>query len=312
MVFRMRVCVLGGNGFVGSHVTDALRANGHAVTVFDRGAGWHRGPDPGTRYHAGDLRDLASVGPALDDADVVVHLISTSTPGTRWLDPAQDVHGNVVSTIGLLKAAVAAGVRRLVFVSSGGAVYGEQTQPLIDESHPTDPLSSYGIVKLTIEKYVQLFHREYGLDYAILRPSNAYGERQRGRARVGLVSAALASSLNGEPLTIWGDGTVVRDYLYVGDLASAIVAAATRSVNGVFNVGAGQGRTVADILDLVRAVTGRPLAVRHARARAVDPQTNVLDIRRASSALEWRPTTTLEAGIDRTWRWLLDECRATN
>ncbi len=308
----LRFCVLGGNGFIGSHLTDALLQAGHEVRVFDRSPERHRQPSPAIERTYGDLRDVVALRNAVVGIDVVVHLISSSAPATPGIEPAEDVTGNLVGTLRLLEMMREARCRRIIFLSSGGAIYGDQVRPSIDESHPTDPLSSYGIVKLATEKYIQLFHRLHGLEFTIFRPSNPYGERQLGRQRVGLISAALAATLRAEPLPIWGDGTVIRDFFYVGDLAEAIVTAVERGASGIFNLGGGQGIAVNDVISLVGRITGRPLRVHYGPARPVDPHSNVLDVRHAEAVLGWRPRTPLDAGIERTWNWLRAEARAAS
>jgi UDP-glucose 4-epimerase len=205
----------------------------------------------------------------------------------------------------LLEEAVRAGVRKVVFVSSGGTVYGRPQYVPIDEAHPTDPISSYGIAKLAIEKYLHLFHTLHGLDYAILRPSNPFGERQRVQASQGAVAVFLGKVLKGEPVDIWGDGSVVRDYIYIGDLIAALLAAQRYTgAMRIFNVGSGAGLSLNQLLDGIAQVTGRKAERRYLDARAFDVPANVLAVDRARQELGWTPATAFLDGLARTAAWM--------
>lgn len=305
----MTTCtVLGGAGFIGSHLVDALLGAGHQVRVFDRP---HVDRLPQVAAHAGietftgDFLNSRSLVPALSGAQVVFHLISTTLPKSSNDNPAYDVESNVIGTVRLLGLCREQGVAKIVFMSSGGTVYGVPRGLPIDEEHPTFPISSYGIQKLTIEKYLHLAERIHGLDYCILRGANVYGPRQRLDIAQGVVAVFLDRALKGKPIEIWGDGSVVRDYLYVEDLARALVKAATyEGEPRIFNVGSGIGTSLNELLSTMRTVTRAKLDVHYSAGRSVDVPANVLGCSRARRHLGWQPEVPLAEGIRRTYEWL--------
>jgi UDP-glucose 4-epimerase len=241
----------------------------------------------------------------LKECDVAFHLVATTLPRSSNEDPIHDLESNLLPTVRFLAAAVECGVRKVVFASSGGTVYGiPQTVP-IAENHPKQPLCSYGIHKLAIEQYLHLFHSLHGLGYCVLRLANPFGERQRSDASQGAVAVFLDQALRGEEVTVWGDGCAVRDYVYVGDVASAFCLAATHpSATGVFNVGSGTGHSVNDLLAAIESLLGRAVPRRYSPARAFDVPVNVLDIGLANRVLGWRPRVTFRDGLARTLQWL--------
>jgi UDP-glucose 4-epimerase len=237
---------------------------------------------------------------ALHNADFVFHLASTTLPSTSNESISYDLESNLVATVKILEAAVSAGVRRLVFVSSGGTVYGIARQVPISETHPTDPICSHGIQKLSIEKYLYLFRAMKGLDSMILRVSNMYGESQDCNKPVGAVAHFVAKAIGRMPLEIWGDGTTTRDYVHVDDVVKALVMAAKyEGAERLFNIGTGRGTSLAELVDLLRERTPWPVAISYGAARSFDVPENVLDVGRARSELLWIPEVTLERGLDK-------------
>jgi UDP-glucose 4-epimerase len=302
----MTKCViLGGAGFIGSHLVWALLERVYSVRVFDRPTA-QRFEDPETiEWMEGDFLNREDVAEALRGCDTVFHLVSTTLPRSSNENPVYDIESNVVGTVRLLDLARAAGIRKIVFVSSGGTVYGRPVHVPIPESHPTDPICSYGIGKLTVEKYLHLYHVLYGLDYCVLRLANPYGPRQRVKAAQGAVTVFLHRALNGQPVDVWGDGSVVRDYIYIGDAVRAMVdVIAYDGTAKVFNIGSGMGTSVNDLLDIIESVTHRRVERRYTSGRSFDVPANVLDISMARSELGWYPLTPLETGIERTYRWM--------
>jgi UDP-glucose 4-epimerase len=207
---------------MGTHLVDWLLEGGHHVRVYDRSPSRFRDLPPEAEYMEGELGNHGLIREAVEGMEVVYHLVSTTLPKTSNDDPIYDVLSNLVDTIQLLEACVAAKVRKIVFTSSGGTVYGIPETAPIDEDHPTNPTSSYGIVKLAIEKYLGLFHHLYGLDYVALRISYLYGPYQDPKGQQGAISVFLHRVYAGRTINIWGDGGVVRDYLYVSDLMEAL------------------------------------------------------------------------------------------
>jgi UDP-glucose 4-epimerase len=301
----MRCLVLGGAGFIGEHLVRQLQADGVSVVVGDVDV------TPASHARTVDLRRRASLRAGLQGIDCVVHLAWNSVPATTATQAADDARQNLLGSLRLFDCCLAAGVRRVVFCSSGGAIYGRaQTLP-IPEDHPTVPLMSYGVTKLATEGYLRFYSRSHGLDHVILRPGNAYGEGQRSRRSQGLVAACLTAAASERPVEVWGDGTVVRDYVHVADIARALSMATRTAASGeTYNIGTGTGHSVNAIIDLCRQVSGRPVSVEYRAGRAFDAHDNVLDWSRARARLGWSPTVALREGIERQWRALLAQALA--
>ena len=301
----MNIVVVGGTGFIGSHVTDALLAGGHTVKVYCRSHERYRQPLNNVEYVDGDLADQPKLCAALAGADVVVHLASATIPQTSNESPKFDIESNLVGTIGLLDACVHCSVGRVVYTSSGGTVYGNPESIPVLETHPTNPTSSYGIVKLAIEKYLALYKELHGLDYVVLRPSNAYGERQNPLGNLGAVTVFLGKVARDQPITVWGDGEISRDFVYVKDLAKACVSAVdSRANNLVLNIGSGTGTSLNSLIEVIRATVGRPVIVHRKPPRLFDVPKRALSTEKARQYLNWVPETTLEDGVARTWKWI--------
>jgi UDP-glucose 4-epimerase len=303
----MQLIVLGGTGFIGSYVVDHLIAAGHSVCSVSRGPEALRPTCASVDYLHLDLREakaLDVLAAAIAKADAVLHLVSTTVPGTGDRDPKVDIADNLVPLLRLMEIMLSANVHRLIYLSSGGAVYGSPKMIPVREDHALNPISSYGIVKVAAESYVNLFARTRGLSSAILRPSNPYGERQGREANQGLVNTLLRRAMSGDSVQIWGDGTAVRDFLYVDDLARLIVLAVESTAEGIFNVGSGSGTSVRQMVEVVESVTRRPLKVEHLPGRSVDPPVSILDSSLASQTFGWTPKVELRDGVARTWEWL--------
>jgi UDP-glucose 4-epimerase len=300
----MRALVLGGCGFIGSHVVDALMDAGHKVRVLDRAPEAFRPPVPGVEYRLASFADPPALAEALEGIEVVVHLISTTVPATSNLDPASDVDGNLIGSLRLLQLMVQKHTPRILFLSSGGTVYGVPKSVPIREDHALRPVCSYGVVKVAIENYLHMFHHLYGLQYVVLRASNAYGERQGHLGVQGVIATFLDKIRNNEDVDVWGDGGVVRDYVYAKDLAQLCSLAALANGPGIYNAGSGRGHSLNEILEALRAVTGRPVRVNTRPARAYDVPRVVLDVARARERFGWRPSTDLVSGLERTWQWM--------
>lgn len=301
-----RVLVTGGSGFIGGHLCEALIKRGHQPVVLDR----VRPSRPSAEFHSGDLSDLGGrLGSLLDNVSTVYHLAWTTKPQAANDAPYADVQSNVVSGLLLLDAIVRrASPPRLVFLSTGGAIYGRTDVERIGEDHPTVPLNAYGVSKLTFEHYLRLYHYLHDLDYIAFRPSNPYGEHQDPRGAQGAVAVFLGRLAKGEPITVWGDGSVVRDYLHIDDLTDALVRAVGYAPSAddprVFNVGSGGGESLLELIAAMERVTGRRGVVDFTEARKADAPRVVLDIGRIKAMMGWAPTISLDEGLARTWRWI--------
>jgi UDP-glucose 4-epimerase len=306
--------VLGGAGFLGSHLTEALLARGARVRVFDRENVDLRnleGVSGPWEFVGGDLGSESDQERAVEGAQSLFHLVSTTIPATSNQDPAFDVETNLLATVRLLERARSVPIERVVFVSSGGTIYGRPLHIPIAEDHPTEPLVSYGVVKLAVEKYLGLYHHLYGLSYRVVRLSNPYGPRQRAGGAQGAATVFLARVHAGQPIEIWGDGGVVRDYIFVKDAVEGMLAAHDHpAASGTYNIGSGTGTSLKDLVAAIGEVTGRAIDVRYTPGRAFDVPANVLDITRARRELGWAPRTSLEEGLRLTWDWLEGDARA--
>lgn len=307
------ILLAGGAGFIGSNLAREHVRRGDRVIVYDRpDARWENLAPLGDRCRTlrGDLRDGACLEALFSEerVDLVVFLASTIVPGAA-IDAGGDViRDDLAPLAGLLAAMRRHGVGRIVFLSSGGTVYGLGAKVPSREGDPTRPLNLYGWLKLAGEQYVELCQRHYGLEYQVLRPSNAYGWGQRLSGNQGIIPVAFGRILRGEPLEIWGDGSAVRDYLFVDDLVRAIVDLGRQGGwNEVYNVGSGVGTTLREVLELVQAVSGRPLSVRYAPARNVDLPASVLDVSKLERTIAWEGLVPLRVGLERFWRALAPE-----
>lgn len=301
----MNVLVIGGNGFIGSHLVDKLLADGYKVCVFDRQLELYRAPLPSVDYHIGDFGNHTILANALKNTDIVFHLISTTVPKTSNEDVAFDVMSNVVESLYLLEQCIKEHVKKIVFVSSGGAVYGTPPIMPVSEESPTNPESSYGITKLAIEKYLALFNRLYGLDYAIVRPSNPYGPRQNIDGNQGVIAVFMGKIAKGQSIEIWGAGEAVKDYIFIDDLVDGIYRAAFRRTSAqIFNLGSGVGYTVNDLVRIITTVIGRQFTVTYRSKGLHDVSKIFLDITRAKRELDWVPKTPIDVGIKITWNFI--------
>lgn len=303
---NMRCLVLGGNGFVGSHLVDFLLGSGYNVRILNKTNKPSLIPTSDTaEVIEGDITKIDNLYPIFEGCDICFHLISSVTPKTSNLDPIFDIHTNLVSTLKVLDCMVKANIKKIIFLSSGGTVYGVPQHLPIDETHPTNPLCSYGIIKLTIEKYLALYHQLYGLDYVILRVANLFGEGQRINASQGVIPVFLAKAVQKETITIWGDGTVVRDYIHVSDLITAMIKSIDYSgPERILNIGSGKGISINELLGNMESLIGKQIKKNYISGRSFDVPANTLSIRRAKNNLNWEPEINLSLGLGKMFRWL--------
>jgi UDP-glucose 4-epimerase len=306
--------VLGGSGFIGKNLCRALVANGATVRSFARDNPFPEDDAPDwagqVEWVHGAFSDSELIRKSLRDVEVVFHLISTTLPATSNQNVRFDLSSNVEPTLRLLEAARDIGVRKVVFISSAGTVYGIANRVPIPEDHATHPICAYGIHKLLIERYLHLFHYLWKLDYGVLRVSNAYGVGQPVDRPQGVIANFMDKVMKAKPFEIWGDGRVVRDYVFVDDVIDAVLLLVGYSgPSRIFNIGSGKGHTLLELISTIENVVGRSAEVRFLEGRPADVPINVLDINRATSELKWRPTTDLQTGIQRMFEHALDTQR---
>jgi UDP-glucose 4-epimerase len=294
----MRSVVTGGAGFIGSHLVDALIERGDEVIVFDDlSFGKREQVNPAAIFLERDIRE----GLDLHGANLVFHLAAQADVQTSLQRPEHDASVNVVGTVQVVEAARRVGAR-VVFSSTGGAIYGECDGPAPEDAARV-PVSPYGIAKLCAEEYLLGWNRIHGLRNTVLRFANVYGPRQESSLEGGVVSIFLERMANGDPTIIFGDGLQTRDFVFVGDVVDAILAAAAGE-GDVFNVGTGRETTVLDLHRACRTVAGSDAEHRLEEARLGDARRSVLDVSKAERELRWRAATSLEEGLRRTWDWM--------
>lgn len=299
----MKYVITGGLGFIGLHLVERLTAEGHSVRILDPGLPKKKLPERAEHWQ-GDGTKADFLYDCLRGTDVIFHLAGSLLPNDSNRRPGEDVSGTLTANLQLMTCAVESGVQKLVYASSGGTIYGIPQHYPVEETHPTDPISSYGIVKLATEKYLALFERLHGLKFASLRYSNPYGEGQNPFRNFGVIAAFLGAIATESEITIWGDGSAVRDFIYVRDAIDATVLAANYAGNErIFNIGSGEGTSLRELVDLIESVTGKTARRKYLAARGGDVPAVVLDRRRAREAFGWEPATTLSTGLARTWDW---------
>jgi len=311
----MRVLVTGGAGFIGSHIVDQLVADGHEPVVLDDlSSGSRENIAAGVAFHQVDIRDAGNVRRVFDEVrpDAVCHQAAQLSVSRSVREPSFDATVNVLGLLNVFENAVRVGVRRIVFASSGGVLYGDVDSPA-PEDHPAAPISPYGVTKLAGEGYLRFFTREFGIEGVALRYSNVYGPRQNPHGEAGVVAIFCRKMLAGEAATVNGDGRYVRDYVYGPDVARANVLALTRPLGenfGAFNIGTGTPTDVNQLAGEIRRLVGAtgdssievPEPV-HGPDRPGDLRSNLVDASAADAALGWRPSVDLAEGLAHTVAW---------
>lgn len=298
----MKILVTGGAGFIGSHIVDGFAEAGHEVVVLDNlSTGKMEHVNPAARFVKMDLTDPALVGFMADERfEVVDHHAAQAQVRNSVADPQGDARVNILGSINLLEAAVHSGVRKVIYISSGGAIYGEAVQLPVTEDHPIKPLSPYGVSKFTVEKYLYLYHHIYGLRFTTLRYPNVYGPRQDPRGEAGVVAIFAARMLLGAPVTINGTGEQVRDYLHVTDCVAANLLVLEAGDGEAYNLGWGYGVSVNDLFSQLREHTDYRRQPAYGPPKPGETFKIFLDASKARQELGWAPTVSLQAGLAAT------------
>ena len=301
----MRVLVTGGAGFIGSHVAEQCRDAGHEVAVLDDLSTGHRANIPErVQFYECDIRDPGLEAAIRDfSPEVICHHAAQMSVRVSIRHPRRDASINVEGSINLLDIAAAAGVRKVIYASTGGAMYGEPRYLPCDEEHPIVPLSHYGISKHTVEHYLELYAQLYDLDFTVLRYPNVYGPRQDPEGEAGVVAIFIGQMLQGKPVTIYGDGTQERDFVYVGDVARSNVLALERGDRSIVNLGSGRGTNVNEIFAQLAGLIGYERDAQYAPPRAGEVYRIYLTGERARERLGWEPQTSFRDGLDLTVAW---------
>ena len=305
----MKKCIVfGGSGFIGSHLAEGLVRKGYNVTVFDNFKSGTMNLENiinEIEIIQGDFFNESEVNNALKNVDYVFHYISTTTPATAIKDPIFEIESNIIGSVKLFQNSIENNVKKIIYPSSGGTIYGNKTINLSRESDPINPVNPYAISKLTIEKYLYYFNYLYGLDYTILRYSNPYGERQNPFGKQGVIPIFLNKIKYGEKPVIYGDGSMIRDYIYIKDLIDATLAVFEKETSEkIFNVGSGMGTSLNELIDIISEVTGKKIMPTYVEDCNTYVPKIILDISKIQNEVGWEQSTQLRAGIEKTWEWL--------
>lgn len=303
------VIVTGGAGFIGSHIVDALLTAGHKVEVIDDlSSGSEQNLPSAVTLHKLDIRSpearelLARLQP-----EILVHTAAQISVRISMENPVLDTEINVVGLVNLLHAFQGKKLPHVVFLSTGGAIYGEQDVFPAPETHPTRPNSVYGLAKRVSELYLDLWGREHGLTWTALRLSNVYGPRQNPHGEAGVVAIFSQRLLRNEVPMINGEGVQTRDFVYVGDVAAAARIVSDKRISGIFNIGTGRETSVNELYELIRGAVGVPVQARHGEAKPGEQMRSCIDAGLATKSFGWKPSVSIEEGIKRTVDWFREQ-----
>lgn len=307
-----KITIFGGNGFIGRHLVEELsRDKNNIIVVFDRFTDYVKsGENPymGTeniQAYIGDYFNHDDIRTAIQGSHYVFHLISTTNPALSANDPLIDIETNILKSISLFQVCVEEGVKRVIFLSSGGTVYGDIDNPLINEDIVPKPVSPYGIGKLTIENYLRYFKAKHGLDSITYRVANPYGPGQSVHGKQGVIPIFMNHFIHSEPLNVFGDGSMKRDYIYITDLVRMISASYNKHhTHDIYNVGSGSGFAVLDIIRSIERTAGYKVPIQRIEKPTTYVQDCVLDISKFVNEFNIRPSISLNEGIERTWQYV--------
>jgi len=298
----LKILVTGGAGFIASHIADALVNEGHNVFIVDNlSTGFRRNINPKAAFIEADIRDEALKAVfEKENFDVVIHHAAQMDVRRSVADPSYDANVNILGTINLLQNCVRTKVKKFMFASTGGAVYGDQKYFPADENHPTNPLSPYGISKLSVEKYLFFYKAQYDLNYTILRYANIYGPRQNPFGEAGVVAIFSTRLLHGEQPVINGTGEQTRDYVYVGDVVKANLLALNDTRSDIYNIGTAKETNVNEIFNLLNSIIGNGQHEKHGPPAAGEQMRSVITSDKLYKTFNWKPSTTLREGLENT------------
>lgn len=303
----MKILVTGGAGFIASNIVDAYVDAGHEVAVLDNlTTGKKENLNPQVKFYEVDIRNKEKLSPAVAEfsPEIINHHAAQIDVRKSVEDPVYNAEVNELGTLNLLDAAVKAKVQKIIFSSTGGALYGEVAKKSgADENHPMEPISPYAITKRSAELYLHACHANNGLNYTVLRYGNVYGPRQDPLGEAGVIAIFCGKLINGEPSTIYGDGNQLRDYVYVEDIAEVNLLVLDKGNNQIFNIGTGKGTSVNELFDILRAIKKSDQKATYAPPRAGELFRSVLNAKKIKKELGWKAKTSIEKGLKLTFKW---------
>lgn len=298
----IKTTLIGGSGFIGSYLSSFLRAKGREVSVIGRSINTKNQLQKEISYLSGDITNKKFADSFLSSSDEIIYLAHNSTPRTSFDNPFADLNENLITAVSFFEIACQYPIKKIIYISSGGAVYGESEHHSITEDHPTNPISPYGITKLAIEKYAYLFYKKNSLPVVCLRPSNVFGSTQKPFIGQGFISTAIASILTNKEIIIYGEKGTTRDYLYINDFAKAVFLALEFALPGqIYNIGSGIGMSNNDIIDKLKAnymLKEKLFNISYNASRPSDVNFNILNSSKFKKLSSWTPEYTIDAGID--------------
>ncbi len=302
----VKICLVGGAGFIGSALMKQLAETGREVHVVDIN------PIPeavnGVHYHPLNVQDDQELVSLLAGMDEMVYLAHDGFPAIHNVDPEHEVKANVFYTVQLFRQLHKTSLKKIIYFSSGGAVYGHTDKTKLKETDETTPVSSYGIAKLAVEKYLRIFYETNGLPVITVRPSNAYGPGQIPFRGQGFVATAVKLIQLNRPVAVFGKKGTIRDYLYIDDLTSAVIGLLDKGNSGeTYNIGTGTGHSNLDVIRMMERIAKKrhiKIELKREPKRPFDVNYNVLDSTKLTQTTGWKPATSLEEGMEKTWKWL--------
>lgn len=302
-----KILVSGGAGFIGSNLVDALVKEGYEVGIVDNlSTGSKNNLNPKARFFEADISSYAAIDEIfkLFQPEAVFHLAAQASVRKSVEDPSKDVKTNVIGTVNLLKACQAYSIKKFIFSSTGGALYGDDAPRPTSEEADISPISPYGLDKLFGEKYIGYFKGTSNLQTVVLRYANVYGPKQNPKGEAGVIAIFADKMLRDEPITVYGDGSSSRDYIYVGDVVEANLAALRSNVSNAYNISTGEETSIRTLVDKIKKITDSNSQVQYKEGRSGELQSSCLDNKRAKLELGWSPKVDLDEGIKKTVEYL--------
>ena len=299
---KSRCVIFGGGGFIGSHLTEALVENKYSVVVFSRKSETAlknlSGVIKNIQFIGGDFNDISSVKKAIKTNDIIFDLVASSVPFSSTKSPIEEINHHIFSHVRFIEACCQKKVRKIIFTSSGGGVYGDKKKLPISEGELLEPISPHAIGKIAIEYYLNYYNKTYNIPYIIYRLSNPYGPRQISEKGFGIVPTLFSHAVKNTPPTLFNHGNLVRDFIFIDDLIEGIVKSFDKKNKfNLYNIGSGRGTAIKDLWKMIRKITGTNIKPNYEPKRQFDIQSIILDISRFKSEFSWGPKTLLYNGL---------------